>query len=65
MSKTRIYVVTDNSDATQRLVEATNKSAAIRHAVQERYSAIAATSHDVARLMAAGKTLEHAGQETD
>ena len=60
----RIYVVNELSDVgsggIQYLVEANNPSQAIRHTVKDRFTAKAATSSDVARLMKAGFEVEQA-----
>ena len=70
---TRIYVVKesglDDSAETrltgtrEYLVEAGTPSQAIRHKVGARFSAEAAKSSDVARLMASGVTLEKASAD--
>jgi len=65
---TRLYVVTEHRTSPEKLdapvaeflVEANNPAQAIRVKVGRRYSAKAATSSDVARLMKAGFEVEQA-----
>lgn len=63
MSQTRIYVVlqrgTTDVDG-HRLVEATSAAQAIRHCVQNKYEAKAASPRDVAAHMGRGVRIERA-----
>lgn len=65
MSVTRLYVVQEEGRVPDRLIEAANPSQAIRHCVYGRFTADAASAQDVARLMAAGVTVEKAGGLTE
>jgi hypothetical protein len=61
--KSRPYVVTDKASGTQRLVQASNATQAMRHAAHGTFSVAAATPNDVIALMAAGVKPETAGDE--
>lgn len=65
MGERRIYVVTEVRDeiVSERLVNATTPAGAIRHLVKGSFTASAAKTADVARLMAAGGTVVEAGDE--
>lgn len=65
MGERRIYVVTEVRDeiVSERLVNAGTPAQAIRHLVSGTFSAAAAKTADVARLMALGGTVAEAGDE--
>ena len=56
--KTRIYVV---SNGTTQLVRAANRSQALRHVVQDKYTCRVATQEDLVSLMASDVQVEDAG----
>lgn len=60
--QTRIYVVQHGEE--RRLVEATSQAQAIRHCVKGAYNATVATTKDLAKMMAAGLSVEVAGNDT-
>lgn len=61
----RLYVVVENDGKAivEKLVRAGSQAQAVSHVVKARFSAEAAKSDDVARLMAAGVTVQEAGAE--
>ena len=64
MAKSRNYRVVENEAETpDKLVMAGSQAQAIRHVVGERYEAIIATPHEVAKLVGAGVNLEIAGDD--
>ena len=64
-SVARIYVVTETTESgvDERLVRAASQAQAIRHVVIGRFDAAAASTEDVARLVAAGTAIQTAGEE--
>lgn len=60
---TRLYVVEDRTDKTLRLVRATYKLMALRHAASKRYSARIATKDDIESLLTKGVQPELANEE--
>lgn len=64
MATTRVYVVTDSADSTvaPRLVRATFRATAVRHAAQGRYKARIATHDDLEKLITAGVRVEQAAE---
>lgn len=59
---TRIYVVTDIRTREERLIRATFRATAIRHASHQNYQAHAATQSDLERLITAGMRVEQAAE---
>lgn len=61
----RIYVVTspNGTGITERLIEAGSQAEAIRLVMRGSFAAKAASSQDVARMMAAGQTVEKPAQK--
>lgn len=64
MTATRIYVVTENGKPEQRLIRATFRATAVRHAAGTRFVAKAATQDDLERLITAGVRVEQAAEPT-
>lgn len=67
-AKTRVYVVVEHSDAgvlEETLVEAGSQSQSIRHKVKGRFTASAAKTADVIRLMGAGLEVEKADSDAE
>lgn len=65
-SNKRVYVVSEfegDKLMSEKLVRAGSQAAAIRHIVGGRFSADAAKSEDVVRLMTEGVTVQDAGAE--
>lgn len=66
MATSRIYVVTETGHGSSpRLIRATFRATAVRHAAQERFSARHATHDDLERLITAGVRVEHADETPD
>lgn len=57
-STNRVYVVKEHSTGAERLIRATARTTAIRHAAQEQYSAHRATHDELERLITAGIRVE-------
>jgi hypothetical protein len=57
-TSTRVYLVTETATGAQRLIRATYRSTAIRHAAQDKFSAHKATHDDLERLITAGVRVE-------
>lgn len=55
---TRIYVVTDKTSGTKRLVRSANPSQAVRHTVKDRFVAEVASQDDLFVLLTGGVTVE-------
>ena len=62
MSSTRVYVVTETGSNIQRLVRATYRATAVRHAAQDKFSARKATHDDLEKLITAGVRVELAAE---
>lgn len=65
MSTTRVYLVTEHGTNTQRLIRATYRSTAIRHAAQDKFAAHKATHDELERLITAGVRVELAAEAPD
>jgi hypothetical protein len=59
-TNTRVYLVTETTTGTQRLIRATYRTTAIRHAAQDKFSAHKATHDELERLITAGVRVEQA-----
>ena len=62
MSSTRVYVVREVGNNTERLIRATYRATAVRHAAQDKFSARKATHDDLERLITAGVRVEQAAE---
>lgn len=61
MATTRIYLVSENGNTNApRLIRATFRATAVRHAAQERFTARIATHDDLEKLITSGVRVEHA-----
>jgi hypothetical protein len=60
---TRLYVVIDKANMEQRLVRATYKLMALRHAAAQRFDAKIASKDDIERLLTKGIKVEDANEE--
>jgi len=59
---TRIYVVTNSATREERLIRATFRATAIRHAAHQQFTARAATQDDLERLITSGMRVEQAAE---
>jgi len=59
---TRVYVVTDTATKAQRLIRATYRATALRHAAATVFEVRAATHDDLERLITAGMRVERASE---
>lgn len=62
-TQTRIYLVTDTESGKQRLIRATNKPQAVRHASRNKFSCEVAGRDDLVSLVATGCPVEEAGAD--
>lgn len=66
MATNRIYVVTETgTSGAPRLIRATYRATAVRHAAAERFAARIATHDDLEKLITSGIRVEHADETPD
>jgi len=58
---TRYYVIQNKNTGDSCLLEAKNKTQALRHMAEKTFSADIATPHELVEMMASGMTVEKAG----
>lgn len=59
-SATRVYLVLNNATGERRLIRATHRAVAIRHAAQHQYKAHRATHDELEQLITSGIRVEQA-----